>query len=206
VIGANCFVGENTSLGDGVKLWANVVIYHNVKLGARCLIHSSAVIGADGFGFAPHNGQWHKIPQLGGVEIGAGTEVGAGTTIDRGALDATVVGKGCIIDDQVHLGHNVILGDFCAMAANTCVAGSVNIGNNCIIGGACAINGHLSICDGVTITGMSMVIKDISEAGVYSSGMPSQTNREWRKNGARYRQLDDMAKRLKAVEKRLNQA
>lgn len=205
MIGANCFIGENTILKPNVKLWANAVIYHNVIIGANCLIHSTTVIGADGFGFAPHNGQWHKIPQLGGVEIGEGTEIGAGSTIDRGALDPTIVGNGCIIDDQVHLGHNVVVGNYSAMAANTCVAGSVNIGNNCIIGGACAINGHLTICDGATVTGMSMVIKDITEAGVYSSGMPSQTNREWRKNGARYRQLDDMAKRLKAVEKRLKQ-
>lgn len=203
IIGPNCFIGENTILGARCKLWASVVIYHNITIGEGCLFHASAVIGADGFGFAPHEGQWYKIPQLGGVTIGKNTEIGAGTTIDRGALDDTCVGDGCIIDDQVHLGHNAILGDYCAIAANTCVAGSVNIGNQCIIGGACAINGHLTICDGVTITGMSMVIKDITEAGVYSSGMPSQTNREWRKNGARYRQLDDMAKRLKRVEKQL---
>lgn len=203
IIGPNCFIGQNTRLGAQCKLWANVVIYHGVIIGDGCLFHSCAVIGADGFGFAPHDGQWFKIPQLGGVTIGCNTEIGSGTTIDRGALDNTIIGDGCIIDDQVHLGHNAILGDYCAIAANTCVAGSVNIGNQCIIGGACAISGHLSVCDGVTITGMSMVIKDITQAGVYSSGMPSQTNREWRKNGARYRQLDDMAKRLKRVEKQL---
>jgi len=203
-IGPNTFVGENAQVGDDCTLWASVVIYHNVVIGDNCIIHSTAVIGADGFGFAPHNKQWHKIPQLGSVVIGCNTELGAGTTIDRGALDNTMIGKGCIIDDQVHIGHNAILGDHCAIAANSCVAGSTAIGNHCIIGGACAITGHLIICDGVTITGMSMVIKNITEAGVYSSGMPSQSNREWRKNGARYRQLDGIAKRLKAVEKRLN--
>lgn len=203
IIGANTFIGHRASIGEGCRVWANVVIYHGVDIGANCLIHASAVIGADGFGFAPHEGEWHKIPQLGGVKIGVGTEIGAGTTIDRGALDDTLIGNGCIIDDQVHVGHNVILGEHSAIAGNTCIAGSVNIGNHCIIGGACAINGHLNICDGVTITGMTMVIKDITEAGVYSSGMPSQSNREWRKNGARYRQLDDIAKRLKAVERRL---
>jgi UDP-3-O-[3-hydroxymyristoyl] glucosamine N-acyltransferase len=202
-IGPNSFIGENTILGESCILWAGVVIYHGVTIGTHCLIHSTAVIGADGFGFAPHNNQWHKIPQLGGVTIGCHTEIGAGSTIDRGALDNTVIGKGCIIDNQVHIGHNAIFGEHCAIAANSCVAGSTVIGNQCIIGGACAISGHLTICDGVTITGMSMVIKNITEAGVYSSGMPSQSNREWRKNGARYRQLDDMAKRLKAVEKRL---
>lgn len=203
IIGPNCFIGENTKIGTDSSLWANVVIYHDVTLGNGCLIHSGVVIGGDGFGFAPDNGQWIKIPQLGGVIVGAKTEIGSNSTIDRGALDSTIVGDNCIIDSQVHIGHNVILGNGCAIAGNSCIAGSTNIGNNCIIGGACAINGHLNICDGVTITGMSMVIKNINEAGVYSSGMPSQTNREWRKNGARYRQLDDMAKRLKIVEKNL---
>jgi len=203
-IGPNTFIGENATIGESCILWASVVIYHRVTIGDHCLIHSTAVIGADGFGFAPNNNQWHKIPQLGRVVVGRNTEIGAGSTIDRGALDDTIIGKGCIIDDQVHIGHNAIIGDNCAMAANTCVAGSTFIGNQCIIGGACAISGHLTICDGVTITGMTMVIKNIAEAGVYSSGMPSQLNREWRKNGARYRQLDGMAKRLKAVERRLN--
>jgi len=203
IIGPNCFIGENTKIGTDSSLWANVVIYHDVTLGDECLIHSGVVIGGDGFGFAPNNGQWIKIPQLGGVIVGAKTEIGSNSTIDRGALDSTIVGDNCIIDSQVHIGHNVILGNGCAIAGNSCIAGSTNIGNNCIIGGACAINGHLNICDGVTITGMSMVIKNINEAGVYSSGMPSQTNREWRRNGARYRQLDDMAKRLKIVEKNL---
>lgn len=203
VIGANCFIGQNAIIGKHCLLWAHVSIYHRVVVNDNCLIHSGVVIGADGFGFAPNNGQWFKIPQLGSVNIGSNTEIGSGTTIDRGALDDTIIGKGCIIDSQVHLGHNVILGNFSAIAGNSCVAGSTSIGNNCIIGGACGLNGHLTICDGVTITGMSMVIKNITESGVYSSGMPSQTNREWRKNGARYRQLDDIAKRLKAVEKRL---
>jgi len=203
IIGHNCFIGENTKIGNHSNLWANVVIYHNVILGDECLIHSGVVIGGDGFGFAPNNGQWVKIPQLGGVIVGDKVEIGSNSTIDRGALDDTLVGDNCIIDSQVHIGHNVILGNGCAVAGNSCIAGSTNIGNNCIIGGACAINGHLNVCDGVTITGMSMVIKSINEAGVYSSGMPSQTNREWRKNGARYRQLDDMAKRLKIVEKNL---
>ena len=203
VIGPNCFIGKNAIIGKQCLVWANVSIYHRVVIGDNCIIHSGVVLGADGFGFAPNNGEWFKIPQLGGVNIGSNTEIGSGTTIDRGALDDTVVGNGCIIDSQVHLGHNVILGNYCAIAGNSCIAGSTVVGNNCIIGGACGLNGHLTICDDVTITGMSMVIKNITEAGVYSSGMPSQTNSEWRKNGARYRQLDDMAKRLKAVEKRL---
>lgn len=202
-LGANGFVGKNTIIGSGCKTWANVSIYHGVTIGDNCLFHSGCVIGSDGFGFAPNQGTWFKIPQTGGVVIGNKVEVGANTTIDRGALDSTMVGNGCILDNQVHIGHNVIMGEHCAVAANTVFAGSTEIGKNCIIGGACAISGHLTIAQGVTITGMTMVIKDIDSAGVYSSGMPSQTNKEWRKNGARYRQLDAIAKRLKQVENQL---
>ncbi len=203
-LGANGFVGQNTVVGAGCKTWANVSFYHGVTIGSDCLFHSGCVIGSDGFGFAPNKGQWFKIPQTGGVIIGNNVEVGANTTIDRGALDATQVDDGCILDNQVHIGHNVLLGKHCAVAANTVFAGSTQVGDNCIIGGACAISGHLTIVNGVTITGMTMVIKDIDSAGVYSSGMPSQTNKEWRKNGVRYRQLDAMAKRLKRVENQLN--
>ncbi|NRA62023.1 MAG: UDP-3-O-(3-hydroxymyristoyl)glucosamine N-acyltransferase [Psychrobium sp.] len=202
-IAPNCFIGQNTVIGDNCTIWANVSIYHRVIIGSNCIIQASAVIGSDGFGFAPSNGQWVKIPQVGGVNIGNGCEIGACTTIDRGALGDTVIGEGCIIDNLVQIAHNVELGNYCAIAANTAIAGSTSIGNHCIIGGACGISGHLIICDGVTITGMSMVIKNIELPGVYSSGMPTQTNREWRKNGARYRQLDDMAKRLKRVERQL---
>lgn len=202
-LGANGFVGQNTVIGSGCKTWANVSVYHGITIGDDCLFHSGSVIGSDGFGFAPNQGKWFKIPQTGGVTIGNRVEIGANTTIDRGALDSTQVGNGCILDNQVHIGHNVIIGDNCAVAANTVFAGSTQIGDNCIIGGACAISGHLTIASGVTITGMTMVIKDIDSAGVYSSGMPSQTNKEWRKNGVRYRQLDAMAKRLKQVENQL---
>lgn len=203
-IGAGCFVGQDTKLGTGTRLWANATIYHGVTLGEHCIIHSAAVIGSDGFGYAPSKEGWYKIPQLGGVRIGNHTEIGAGSTVDRGALDDTIIGNGVIIDNQVQIAHNDIIGDNTAIAGTTVLAGSVTIGANCIIGGACAINGHLSICDGVTITGMSMVIKDIDEPGVYSSGMPSQTNREWRKNAARYRTLDDMSKRLRQLENKIN--
>ena len=202
-IGAGCFVGRHARLGKGTRLWANVTVYHEVMIGEDCIVHSGAVIGSDGFGYAPTKAGWHKIPQLGSVRIGNRTEIGAGTTVDRGALDDTVIGNGVIIDNQVQIAHNDIIGDNTAIAGTTVLAGSVTIGKNCVIGGACAINGHMTICDGVTITGMSMVIKDIDKPGVYSSGMPSQTNREWRKNAARYRQLDDFAKRLRQVEDRL---
>ncbi len=202
-IGAGCFIGKNTQIGANTKLWANVSIYHNIVIGDGCIIHSATVIGSDGFGYAPESGQWLKIPQTGRVVIGSHTEIGASTTIDRGALDDTIIGDGVIIDNQVHIAHNVNIGDYTAIAGATTFAGSVTVGKNCIFGGACAINGHLNICDGVTITGMTMIINHITEAGVYSSGMPAQSNRDWRKNAARYRQLGDMAKRIKQLENQL---
>jgi UDP-3-O-[3-hydroxymyristoyl] glucosamine N-acyltransferase len=202
-IGPGCFVGKKTHIGAKTKIWANVTIYHGVTIGERCIFHSASVIGSDGFGYAPDGGQWLKIPQTGGVTIGNDTEIGAGSTIDRGALDDTIIGNGVIIDNQVQIAHNDIIGDNTAIAGTTVLAGSVTIGKNCIIGGACAINGHMTICDGVTITGMTMVIKDITKPGVYSSGMPSQSNLEWRKNAARYRQLGDMSKRIKALEAKI---
>ncbi len=202
-IGAGCFIGKNSKLGANTKLWANVSVYHDVIIGQRCVFQSATVIGSDGFGYAPDNGRWLKIPQTGGVTIGNDTEVGACTSIDRGALDNTIIGNNVIIDNQVQIAHNDIIGDNCAIAGGSVIAGSTTIGKNCIIGGACAISGHLNISDGVTITGMTMVIKDINDPGVYSSGMPSQTNREWRRNAARYRQLDELAKRLKKLELKL---
>lgn len=202
-IGAGCFIGEQAQLGTHCKIWPNVTIYHRVQLGADCIVHSGAVLGADGFGFANQRGQWLKIPQVGTVIIGAQTEIGASTTIDRGALEDTIIGKNCIIDNQVQIAHNVQIGDHTAIAGCTVVAGSTKIGKYCVIGGACAINGHMEICDGVHITGMSMIIKSITEKGVYSSGMPAASNLEWRKNSARYRQLDQMYQRLRELEQQV---
>lgn len=202
-IGAGSFIGEQAQLGANCKVWPNVTIYHRVQLGADCIVHSGAVLGADGFGFANQRGQWLKIPQVGTVIIGANTEIGASTTIDRGALEDTIIGKNCIIDNQVQIAHNVQIGDHTAIAGCTVVAGSTKIGKYCVIGGACAINGHMEICDGVHITGMSMIIKSITEKGVYSSGMPAASNLEWRKNSARYRQLDQMYQRLRDLEQQV---
>jgi len=203
-IGAGCFIGEQAQIGAGSKIWPRVSLYHKVQLGADCIVHSGAVLGADGFGFANQRGQWLKIPQVGTVIIGDQCEIGANTTIDRGALENTVIGRNVIIDNQVQIAHNVQIGDHTAIAGCTVVAGSTKIGRYCIIGGACAINGHMEICDGVQITGMSMIIKSITEKGIYSSGMPAQSNLDWRKNSARYRQLDQMHQRLRELEQQIH--
>ena len=202
-IGAGCFIGKNAQIGAGTKLWANVTIYHSVVLGEQCLVQSSTVIGADGFGYANDKGEWVKIPQLGSVRIGNRVEIGACTTIDRGALDDTIIEDNVIIDNQMQIAHNVQIGYGTAMAGGTIVAGSTKIGKYCIIGGASVLNGHIEIADGVTITGMGMVMRSIEEKGMYSSGIPLQPNKEWRKTAARTMKIDEMNKRLKAVEKQL---
>jgi len=203
VIGAGCFVGKNASIGANSQLWANVSVYHEVQIGTDCLVQANTVIGSDGFGYANEKGEWIKIPQLGTVVVGNRVEIGSGTTIDRGALEDTIIADNVILDNQIQIAHNVQIGYGTAMAGGTVVAGSTKIGKYCIIGGATVINGHIEIVDGVTITGMGMVMRSIDEKGVYSSGIPLQTNKEWRKTATRVHRIDDMNKRLKAVEKQL---
>jgi UDP-3-O-[3-hydroxymyristoyl] glucosamine N-acyltransferase len=178
-------------------------VYHRVSIGKRCIVHSGAVIGADGFGFANERGTWVKIPQTGTVTIGDDCEIGANTTIDRGAIEDTVIGSNVIIDNQCQIAHNVRIGDHTAIAGCTVVAGSTKIGRYCIIGGAAVLNGHIEICDGAHISGMAMVMKPITEKGVYTSGIPATTNAEWRKNTVKLRQIDQLYQRVKQLEHQL---
>ena len=204
IIGAGCFIGKNTKIGHRSKLWANVTIYHEISIGDDCLVQSNAVIGSDGFGYANEKGEWIKIPQLGSVLIGNRVEIGSCTTIDRGAMEDTIIEDNVIIDNQLQIAHNVKIGYGTAMAGGTIIAGSTTIGKYCMIGGASVLNGHIEIADGVTVTGMGMVMRSIPEKGMYTSGIPLQTNREWRKMATRVHRLDEMNKRLKAVEKQLD--
>ena len=204
-IGAGCFVGENTKIGQGTKLWANVSVYHDVEIGEHCLFQSGAVIGSDGFGYANEAGKWVKIPQLGRVVIGDRVEIGASTTIDRGALDDTIIHDDVILDNQIQIAHNVEIGQGSAMAACSVIAGSTTVGKYCQIAGLVGINGHINICDGVMLTGMTMVTKSITEPGAYSSGMPHTTNKEWRRNMAHLRNLSDFKSRIKELETRTSQ-
>lgn len=203
IIGASCFIGKNAKIGAKTQLWANVTIYHEVQIGSGCLIQSSAVIGSDGFGYANDRGRWIKIPQTGTVIIGNNVEIGACTCIDRGALDATVIEDNVIIDNLCQIAHNVHIGTGTAVAGGVIMAGSLKVGRYCLIGGASVINGHMEICDKVTVTGMGMVMRPITEPGIYSSGIPLQPNKEWRKTAALTLDIDKINKRLKAVEKKL---
>ncbi len=201
VIGANAYVGEGAHVGAQSRLFPGVVLYHGVRLGERCVVHSSTVIGADGFGFAPGPGGWEKIHQIGGVRIGNDVEIGACTTIDRGALEDTVIEDGVIIDNQVHIAHNCRIGKNTAIAGCTGMAGSTIIGANCTLAGAVGVVGHVEICDNAHITGMTMVTRSITEPGSYSSGVPMAPTREWRRNAVRFSQLDRIQQRLAALEK-----
>lgn len=202
-IGAHCVIGARSVVGEGGWLAPRVTLYHDVRIGKRVVIQSGAVIGGEGFGFANEKGVWQKIAQIGGVVIGDDVEIGANTTIDRGALADTLIGNGVKLDNQIMIAHNVQIGDNTAMAGCAGISGSTKIGKNCMIAGGVGMVGHIEVCDGVFVTGMTMVTRSITEPGSYSSGTAMQPAGEWRKSAARIRQLDDMARRLQQLEKQL---
>jgi UDP-3-O-[3-hydroxymyristoyl] glucosamine N-acyltransferase len=201
VIGPGCVIGEDCVVGDGSELLARVTLVTRVRLGARVRIHPGAVLGADGFGLAMDAGRWIKVPQLGGVVVGDDCEIGANTCIDRGALDDTVLEEDVRLDNQIQIGHNVHIGAHTAMAGCSAAAGSAKIGRYCLIGGGAGVLGHLEICDKVMVTAMSLVTHSIREPGEYSSGTPLTDNRTWRKNAARFKQLDALARRVPGIRK-----
>ena len=203
IIKAGSVVGDHSTIGEGSLLYPNVSVYHGVHIGRHVILHSNAVIGSDGFGFAPSADGWEKIEQLGGVSIGDHVEIGASTSIDRGALDDTVVGAGVIIDNQVQIAHNVIIGEYTAIAGCTGIAGSTTIGRHCTIAGGVGIVGHIQVADKVHITAHTLVTKSITKAGSYSSGTPMLETKQWHKAAVRFSQLNDMSKRLKKLFKKL---
>ncbi|OHC25937.1 MAG: UDP-3-O-(3-hydroxymyristoyl)glucosamine N-acyltransferase [Pseudomonadales bacterium RIFCSPLOWO2_12_59_9] len=202
-IGAHCFIGARSQIDSDGWLAPRVTLYHDVRIGKRVVIQSGAVLGADGFGFANEKGIWQKIAQIGGVTLGDDVEVGANTTIDRGALADTIIGNGVKLDNQIMVAHNVQIGDHTAMAGGAGISGSSKVGKHCMIAGRAGLVGHIEVCDNVFITGMTMITRSITEPGSYSSGTAMQPSAEWRKSATRFRQLDDMAKRLQQLEKRL---
>lgn len=202
VIEAGAFIGEGARVGADTRVGPRVVIRAYCRIGARGRIQPGAVIGSDGFGYARDDERWVRIPQIGVVVIGDDVEIGANTTIDRGTLDDTVIGNGVILDNQIQVAHNVRIGDHTAMAGCVGIAGSAVIGRNCTVGGAAVILGHLEVVDDVHITAMSLVSKSITLAGTYSSGTPLEANADWRRNAARFRQLDALVRRVGALEKK----
>jgi len=201
LLGPHCVVGRDCVVGAQSRLVARVTLVQDVRLGKRVLVHPGAVLGADGFGLAFERDHWIKVPQLGGVVVGDDCEIGANTTIDRGALGDTVLEDDVRLDNQIQVAHNVRIGAHSALAGCAAVAGSATIGRYCLVGGGAGILGHLSIADRVTVTAMSLVTHSIREPGEYSSGTPIQPNRQWRRNAARFKHLDEIARRLGVAEK-----
>ena len=204
-IGAGCHIGADSEIGEGGLLHPGVTLYHGVSIGRRVVIHSGAVIGADGFGFANDAGRWVKIHQIGGVEIGDDVEIGASTTIDRGALGNTVIGNNVIIDNLVQIAHNVRIGDHSALAGCAAIAGSTVVGRHCVLAGGAGLVGHIELCDGVTVTARSMITRSIDKPGTYSSGTPFEDNASWKRNAVRFGRLDELARRLGNLEKQQSQ-
>ncbi len=184
-----CVLEANVEIGARSRLRSNVTVCHSCELGTDVLVHPGVVIGSDGFGIAPDQGDWVKVPQLGRVVIGNGVEIGANTTIDRGALEDTILEDGVQLDNQIQIAHNVVIGSNTAIAGCTGIAGSTKIGKNCLVGGGVVFAGHLEVADKVTVTAMSFVSKSINKPGVFSSGVPAQTSRDWNKSLARLRRL-----------------
>lgn len=190
-------------MGEGCRIGSRAVIGDRTLLGERCVIGEGAVLGSNGFGYANDGGRWLPVPQLGRVRLGDDVDVGANTTIDRGALADTVLERGVKLDNQIQVAHGVVIGEDTAIAACTGISGSTRIGKRCTIAGGVGFVGHLEIADDVHITGMSLVARSIPEPGVYS-GYPAEPNDQWRKNTARFHKLDQLARRLVALERVIN--
>jgi UDP-3-O-[3-hydroxymyristoyl] glucosamine N-acyltransferase len=202
VVGAHCVVGSDVVIGADTRLAPRVVLGAGCRLGARGIVHAGVVIGADGFGFAPVQGRWEKIEQLGSVQIGDDVEIGANTCIDRGALDDTVIADGVKLDNLIQIGHNVRIGAHTAMAGCAGVAGSATIGAHCTVGGGAIVLGHLTLADHVHISAASVVMRSILKPGQYSGVFPIDDNASWEKNAATLRQLHGLRERLRALEKK----
>ncbi len=206
IIDSHCIIGNNCTIGSNTKLFSRVTLYDDVRIGSSCLLHSGAVLGADGFGFAlSHNKTWSKVEQLGGVQIGNNVEIGANTTIDCGALNDTIIKDGVKLDNQIQIGHNVIIGEHCILAGQAAIAGSTKVGKYCAFGGASSIAGHLTISDGVSIAGTGVVGQSINEPGVYASGTGSALPfKKWRRMSVILEQLERYIKEFKQIEKTHN--
>lgn len=198
-IHANSYVGENVRLGSQTVLYPNVVVYAGTEIGNNCIIHSGAVIGADGFGFAPQKGgQYAKIPQTGTVVIGHDVEIGANATIDRATIGATKIGNGTKIDNQVQIAHNVEIGKHTVIAAQSGVAGSSKVGDHCVIGGQVGIVGHLKIGNHVRIQGQSGVTKDVPDH-TDIQGTPAMGYKDFYRSYAIFKRLPELDKDLTQI-------
>ena len=201
-IGAGTVIADDVSIGSNTTIYPNVSIGHEVHIGDNCTVYSGVVIGTDGFGYVKDGESYLKIPQIGTVVIGDNVDIGANTTIDRGALLDTIIHDGVKLDNHIQVAHNVVIGKHTVISAFTGIAGSAKIGENCLIGGGVGVRDNIEIADNVVVTGRTFVSSSLTAPGSYSSSVLVDTTKNWKKNVIRFRYLDDMAKRLKALEKK----
>ncbi|MFV1982508.1 MAG: UDP-3-O-(3-hydroxymyristoyl)glucosamine N-acyltransferase [Thiohalomonadales bacterium] len=205
IIESGCYIGRDAKIGEQTRIYPNVVIKHGSLIGKRCIIDSGTIIGSDGFGNAIENGRWIKIPQIGIVIIGDDVQIGSNVVIDRGAVENTVIENGVIMDNLIHIAHNVKIGENTAVAGCVGIAGSAVIGKNCMFAGQVGISGHIEITDNVTVTGAANVFQDVKVSGVYSSGTPLEPFKKWQKSNFRFKKLDEMAHQIKKLEKTISE-
>jgi UDP-3-O-[3-hydroxymyristoyl] glucosamine N-acyltransferase len=203
ILGPGVVIGDNVVIGDDVRIHPNVTVLEGSRLGNRIIIHAGSVIGSDGYGFAPDGERYHKIPQLGIVQIDDDVEIGACNTIDRATFGKTRIKQGVKTDNLVQIAHNVTVGENTVMVAQTAIAGSTTIGKHVTIAGKAAVGGHVHVGDNVMIGGRAGVIKSVA-AGEIVSGFPEMPHRLWLRVKRLLPQLPDFKKQLSAIEKRLN--
>lgn len=202
IVGAGCVLQAGVKIGKNTRLAPNVTIMHDCIIGENCIVESGTVIGGDGFGWARHQGQWIKIPQIGRVIIGNHVSLGNNCTVDRGAIDDTVIEDNCIIDNLVHIAHNVKIGSGTAIAGQVGFAGSAVVGKNCTFAGQAGMVGHIELTDGVTIMGRGVATHSIHQPGVYS-GFPAVPVSEWQKNAIYAKNLGRFSDKIKQLNIRL---
>ena len=199
-----CYIGDNVEIGEGTKLYPGVKIYEGCKIGRNCIIHAGAVIGADGFGFAPKaDGTFAKIPQLGNVIIEDNVEIGANTCVDRAKTDSTIIRSGVKLDNLIQVGHNVQIGSNTVMSAQVGIAGTTKIGSNCFVGGQVGFADHIVVGNGCKIGSQSGIDKGVAD-GETRFGSPALPGIQYHRSFAVFRNLPEMATKLRELEKRVN--
>lgn len=199
------YVGDGATIGDGSTLHSGVKVYEGCKIGKRCIIHSGAVVGSDGFGFAPNaQGSYDKIPQIGIVTIEDDVEIGANTTIDRATMGSTVIEKGAKLDNLVQIGHNVVIGESTVMAGQSAVAGSAKVGKRCMIGGQAGVVGHITVGDGTVVASVTGVSNSVP-AGSQIMGNHGIDARRYRRVNAVYRNLPELQRTVNRLEKEVKE-
>ncbi len=200
-----CYIGDGARIGEGTTLYPGVKVYHNCVVGSRCILHSGVVIGADGFGFAPDNGHYDKIPQIGNVVIEDDVEIGANTCVDRATMGSTRVHKGVKLDNLIQVAHNCEIGHDTVMASQSGIAGSTKIGSNCMVGGQVGFAGHITVGDNVQIGAQSGIPKNV-ESGRLLMGYPAVDYRTFARQTVHIKNLERLYKRVSAIEKEMKLA